>query len=168
MSKGKVIESNDENRITPLPGSMRLPQSSSIRGDAEFCSTCGACELYCSLKHEGGASRSTARLNIVSDRFTGDTTIETCRQCETPACLYACMVPGAMSIDPKTGARLINKERCVACGNCARACPYNAREGVIKLDRARNIYVKCDLCDGDPQCIRACRYLALTYAQRRV
>lgn len=156
------------NVVTPLPTSMRLPRSGSVKGDAELCSTCGACELYCSLFHEGSASRKLARINVVSDRFTGETAIETCRQCDVPACLYACMVPGAMYIDPKTGARVIDGEKCVGCGNCARACPYNANGGIIRLNPVKNIYIKCDLCGGDPQCVKGCRYLALSYVPRRM
>jgi len=153
---------------TPVPDSMRLPRSGHIEGDPELCSTCGACELYCSMAHGGVARRRLARLNIVSNRFTGSQSIETCYQCDAPACLYACMVPGAMSIDPETGARVINEEKCVGCGACARACPYDANGGVIRLNPEKNVYVKCDLCGGDPECIKACRYLALTYRQRRL
>lgn len=152
--------------MTPLPETMRLPHGGWIEGNAELCSTCGSCELYCSMAHEGTSTRRLSRLQIVTNRFTGDTTIETCRQCEAPACLFACRVPGAMTIDPTTGARLINEERCVGCGACARACPYNVHGGVIRFDRDRNIYVKCDLCGGDPQCLQACRFLALTYTRR--
>jgi len=168
MSETQVNDKTKEKVSTPLPSSMRLPHSSWVKGDPEFCSTCGTCELYCSLSHEGSASRSKARLNVISDRFTGDTTVETCRQCEVPACIYACMVPGAMSIDPQTGARLINEDKCVACGNCARACPYNGHGSIIRLNPAKDVYIKCDLCGGDPQCIKACRYLALTQVPRRV
>ncbi len=168
MSDAQVDEKTKEGMSTPLPGSMRLPHSGWVKGDTELCSTCGSCELYCSLSHEGASSRSKARLNVISNRFTGDTAIETCRQCDAPACLYACKVPGAMSVDPKTGARLINEDKCVACGSCAQACPYNGHGGIIRFNPDRNIYVKCDLCGGDPQCIGACRYLALTLVPRRM
>ena len=154
--------------VTPLPGEMRLPHGGWVEGDTEICSTCGSCELYCSMAHEKVSSRSLARLSIISDRFTGHVAIETCRQCAAPDCVYACKVPGAMTIDPNTKARLIDAEKCVGCGACAKACPYNANNGVIRLDPERNIYIKCDLCGGDPQCIKACRFISITYEGRRI
>lgn len=70
--------------------------------------------------------------------------------------MEACPVEGAMVVDEKTGARLIEESRCTGCGECAEACPYNKEGTIIVANTKRGVYVKCDLCGGDPQCASFC------------
>ena len=134
-----------------------------IEFDPSKCWWCLACELACSLYHEGECSRSFSRLHIELDLLNGEVTGHICRQCEFPACLYACPIEGALTIDEETGSRIINEENCIGCGLCARNCPYNGEGWVIRSRADKRKFFKCDLCGGTPQCVEICPTKALTY-----
>jgi len=65
----------------------------------------------------------------------------------------------AIKRDPKTGAIIVQEEKCVGCGNCIHVCPY----GAAFLDPVTKKAIICDLCGGDPACVRACPVDALKY-----
>ena len=77
--------------------------------------------------------------------------------------MEACPVEGAMVVDAKTGARLIVESECIACGECAEECPYNAEGTIVLLNPNRGVYVKCDLCEGKPKCVEFCPTGALKF-----
>ena len=60
-------------------------------------------------------------------------------------------------------ARVTYPEDCTGCGACAKACPFNKEGTVIRLNGESGIYVKCDLCGGDPKCVPFCPTKALEY-----
>ena len=142
------------------------PQKSGvILSDATICHGCGICELVCSLSHSGACGPAQSRIHILRDPLAGEVTVETCRQCPYPGCYYACPF-GAIDIDPKTGARVIDDDRCEGCGTCAKACPSNERGTMIRPDPEKGAYLKCDLCSGlgrGPLCVEACPWGALRY-----
>jgi Fe-S-cluster-containing hydrogenase component 2 len=41
------------------------------------------------------------------------------------------------------------------------ACPFS----VMGFHEDKNVSHNCDLCDGDPQCVKICTYDALEYAE---
>ena len=49
-----------------------------------------------------------------------------CQQCENAPCITVCPF-GANSHDPETGQVKTDPSRCVGCGYCVTACPYDAR-----------------------------------------
>ena len=56
--------------------------------------------------------------------------------------------------DSVTGFVLVvDEEKCTNCGDCYDVCPY----GVIHEHPEREVAFKCDLCDGEPQCIAFCQ-----------
>jgi Fe-S-cluster-containing hydrogenase component 2 len=59
----------------------------------------------------------------------------------------------ALSISKKTGAVLVDNETCTACGKCIDACPGR----IPHMHPKEKHIVICDLCNGDPQCVKACR-----------
>lgn len=48
-----------------------------------------------------------------------------CRGCVSRACMSVCP-KGAISVDPKTRRAVIDREKCIKCGKCKAACPYDA------------------------------------------
>lgn len=87
-----------------------------------------------------------------------------CNHCDSPACVEVCPT-GAMHKDAETGLVSVDAAKCIGCGYCHMACPYNAP----KVDRAKGHSVKCDGCvervaAGDkPLCVRACPARALEF-----
>lgn len=144
----------------------RLPESNVLAVDPAVCVGCRTCELMCSLFHTGHFDRAAARLYVERRPFTAEFTPEVCRQCLAPACYVVCPVEGAMTIDAATGTRRIVRERCVGCGACADACPWNGDGHIIRRNAGASIYEKCDLCGGAPQCVAYCPVHALTYVAK--
>lgn len=52
-----------------------------------------------------------------------------------------------------TGAVLVDREKCIGCGKCIEACPGR----IPFLHPGDKKAVICDLCDGDPECVKACQ-----------
>jgi len=139
-----------------------------VERDVETCAGCRTCEAVCTLSHDGVNSPALARTWII-DYILEGRRIEgyTCKQCEGPECLYACPVEGALHIDEATGARVIDPEKCIGCKLCIEAC-IQYPNSPIKYDAERNIAVKCDLCGGDPLCVKYCPESSLTFVEREV
>ena len=139
-----------------------------VERDVETCAGCRTCEAVCTLSHDGVNSPALARTWII-DYILEGRRIEgyTCKQCQGPECLYACPVEGALYIDATTGARVIDAEKCIGCKLCIEAC-IQYPNSPIKYDAERNIAVKCDLCGGDPLCVKYCPESSLTFVEREV
>ena len=127
------------------------------------CRQCRSCELVCSLTHEQACSPRLARLHLIMNVLMENPEMDICRQCGNPKCFEACPVNGAMSIHPKTKAVIIDSATCTACGKCVELCPFNSKRNILFLHPDKNAAVKCDLCMGNPQCVRICPNNALTY-----
>ena len=149
-----------------------LQRSGVIEVDGSLCMTCRECQVSCSLYHDGECNPSLARINIRYDDFLpGDPVILVCKQCDWPACYYACASrwdDPALCIDEKTGTRYIDREKCRGCGACLRACPLTPERSVIKFKKSGNkrIYFKCDLCYDRPEgpiCVDVCPASALKF-----
>ena len=108
------------------------------------------CENVCSLSHEKVSNPNRARIHIVKWENAGLYIPMICQQCETPICETVCPI-GAIKRDEKTGALLINEDLCVECKMCVMFCPL----GGVGIDKNRKI-LKCDLCEGDPLCVKFC------------
>jgi Fe-S-cluster-containing hydrogenase component 2 len=123
--------------------------------DPTNCAGCRTCLAVCSLYHEGAVNPELARIQIVAPVLKiFDAHGVTCKQCEGPECLYVCPTK-ALHVDPKTGARVIDQKLCIGCKRCISACPQYPNSP-IRFNTATNKSLKCDLCDGDPQCVKFC------------
>ena len=130
--------------------------------NTEKCAGCSICEAVCALSHEGVVSPQFARLRIV-DYYLEGHRIEgyVCNQCSSPECLHACPTQ-ALYVDKKTGATVIDSEKCDGCQKCTVACPQYPNTPIY-YDAARNICFKCDLCGGNPLCVKFCPEAALSF-----
>jgi Fe-S-cluster-containing dehydrogenase component len=165
---------------TTVPGQAKkrswATASGAIIHDPSRCSGCRRCELNCTIANDGKAHPYIARVKIgrnlnygqkgpsaaywAGDGQFGDWKIngETCRQCKEPYCGNACP-QHAISVDPDTGARVVDEAKCIGCGTCQRECPW----GMIVVDPEEKKSKKCLLCHGDPQCVRYCPNGALKF-----
>lgn len=135
-----------------------------IQVDIERCVGCRACEVACSLKKTGRVDPSRSRIKVIRFEKRGEFhnyVPMVCQQCSTPLCLDACPL-NAISKDPSTGAMIINEEACVGCRVCTVACPI----GGISLDPVKDVVFKCDLCKGDPECVKYCEPQAISYVSK--
>ena len=129
--------------------------------DIEKCTGCKTCEVACSLKNTGRVQPSRSRIKIVRYEKLGEYhnyLPMVCLQCTSPLCLEACPT-NAISKDEVTGAMIVDEVSCVGCRICNLACPI----GGISIDPVSATAFKCEICDGDPECVKYCDAEAITY-----
>lgn len=149
--------------------------------DYSQCTGCRTCEAVCSAYHNpvkvngeslpGLGNPVYSRIRVHS--FNPDVDVpNVCNMCPDAPCVKACPVKP----DPKTGRKAIYRDsltqtiqtdhnRCIACGSCAKAC-LEQRTGVIDLDpKTGKPRPTCDLCGGDPQCVKHCPFNALSFVE---
>ena len=115
----------------------------------DLCTGCSLCQLACAQKVTGGFNPRRAVLNIEHARENLVHFPVICAQCSNPFCANVCPV---QAITHDGQAWIVDPEACTGCGLCAAYCPL----GVIHLDPDSSTAVKCDLCGGDPECVKAC------------
>ncbi|MBI4331666.1 MAG: 4Fe-4S dicluster domain-containing protein [Chloroflexi bacterium] len=132
--------------------------------DTDRCAGCSVCEAVCSLSHEGVVSPRFARLRII-DYYVEGHRIEgyVCKQCTGAECLRVCR-PKALYVDKETGAKVIDPERCNGCKLCIIACPQHPNSPIY-YDAATKKCLKCDLCGGDPLCVKFCPEAVLSLSK---
>lgn len=74
--------------------------------------------------------------------------------------MTACPV-NAIAMNPDTKAKVVLDRVCVGCSLCVIACPF----GTIFYNPDTKKALKCNLCDGDPACARACPTGAIEFAE---
>lgn len=132
----------------------------SFKINAKKCAGCRLCQMACSFKHHGEFSLELSNVRVHCIEDTADFTPKNCIQCEDRNCIKICPT-NALSFDESTGAVLIDQDSCIQCGLCIDACSYSGI-GMIEKAGQQQISV-CDLCGGDPECVKVCREKALGY-----
>ncbi len=134
----------------------------------ELCFDCKACEVAC--KQENAVPAGVRWITVISSgpKKVGEKLVtkfspETCHHCAKAPCIEVCPVD-AINQQPN-GIVLIDKDRCIGCGDCITACPFS----VIGLDPKNNVAQKCTLCIHrvekglSPACANACPSRAIYF-----
>ena len=133
--------------------------SSVLVVDPDKCTTCRLCELVCSEGHEGAYRPSRANIRVVIHAEEAFYFPMVCVQCDDAPCIEVCPTY-ALVRDRQTNAVVVVKENCNDCGLCEVVCPYKA---IRRWDGKAHV---CDLCGGDPECVKFCGPGALRYEPR--
>ena len=140
-------------------GDAIAPAMGHIIHTSYICTGCRTCELSCVLFHERLINPQLSR-NFVNIDYQDAhrTNVLYCQQCDDPKCLKACPT-GALHVDETTGARVIDQDVCIGCQSCLNACIFAAGgqgQSRIKYNKQTGTCFKCDLCGGDPMCVKRC------------
>lgn len=136
--------------------------------DESACSGCKACQVACKDKNNlplGVLWRRVYEVNggkwiqvggaWISTVFAYNLSIA-CNHCVHPKCAGVC--PTDAFIVRSDGIVFIDQSKCIGCGYCAWACPYDAPQ----MDLAAGVMTKCNLCFDaldaglPPACVAAC------------
>ncbi len=120
-----------------------------IKVDKEKCSGCHLCEMVCSLAHLGHINVERSAIRVEKDDLgSASNTPVVCRQCKKMACLSGEQVGAATE-----------KKRFVWPKMRAERCPFGA------LNLFEDSAYHCDVCRGDPQCVKVCTPRAITFKE---
>ena len=128
--------------------------------DTRECIGCQACTIACSIENQlpEGRFRTSALTYVVKDGESTGTHMlpRLCNHCEEPPCVPVC--PVGATFKRADGVVLVDGERCVGCGYCVQACPYEARFINTITGKAD----KCTFCSHRieagllPACVETC------------
>ena len=97
--------------------------------DLSLCVGCAACAVACKMENEvpPGVFNLWIREREVGEypNLVVEFRPEQCLHCENPPCVPVC--PTGASYQTKDGLVLVDPKKCIACGACIAACPYDAR-----------------------------------------
>jgi Fe-S-cluster-containing hydrogenase component 2 len=110
--------------------------------------------VNCSFFHSGKIGRSGARIKVVKIEDIGIDYPVVCQQCQERYCTKC--PEKAIRVD-SLGQVIVSPTLCTACGTCEILCPIGA------IELFEEIPLVCDLCGGDPRCVKACTLDAIDY-----
>lgn len=123
----------------------------------DLCVGCHLCSYACSMVKFGELSKKKTAIRIV--RQDGKLEYPNyCIQCEDKTCMKYCPTD-ALVWDRGVGTVELLEDRCIGCGICAIKCEYSA---IAFIDRE---VIKCNLCGGDPACVKYCPTEAIVYKE---
>ena len=151
MTKGNKKE------VTASRRDKRAAISKRLTVVPERCSGCRLCEVACSILRFGvnNPKKSCLRVMIAYPHPVIRMPI-ICHQCREPKCAENCPTD---AIEVRDGIVAIDEEKCVSCNQCVISCPF----GAVFTHQDVDIPFKCDLCGGDPECVKICPKRALLF-----
>ncbi len=138
-------------------------EGKALNVDPRKCTGCRLCEIVCAIRCTASGNPSMSRIRVQEWEKVSFFIPVSCRQCEEAPCMAVC--PREAIYRDETLARvMVDYRRCISCRMCVAACPF----GAMGFDVARQTVFKCDLCGGDPQCVRFCYPGALEFTRPEV
>ena len=131
--------------------------------DPELCTGCRYCEIACSFKHHGAIDVNKSYVSVLFTANNGSGRFEAahCYHCEDAVCVSVCPSE-ALKKDEETGWVKTNQIKCIGCKMCVYSCPLSIPVFIEEKKAA----MKCDFCDGDPECVKHCSSQALKIVPR--
>lgn len=138
--------------------------------DLDRCIGCrGGCQVAC--KAQNGIALGPSRSKLYTMGPTGTyPELEMylmpvmCQQCENPSCVNVCPT-GACYKSEGDGVVYIDRDTCIGCQSCMRACPYEANI----FNNEMRVADKCNICPGlrqegkPPACAGNCSGAAIRF-----
>ncbi len=121
-----------------------------VNCDPSKCVGCVICEYACSLEKEKVFNPVKSRIRAIRLDVLSNMAI-TCRSCKDAPCVAACP-EDALVQSTETGVVTVDEDKCNGCGWCIEACEY----GAITVHPSGQRVIVCDLCDGEPECVKFC------------
>ncbi|MEM0217742.1 MAG: 4Fe-4S dicluster domain-containing protein [Candidatus Nezhaarchaeales archaeon] len=117
----------------------------------EKCAACGVCELTCALRRfkANNPKKAMIRVEMIVLKDDVKVRVKVCRICEEKPCIKACPT-GALRFNGRWIE--VDETLCTLCRACASVCPFEA----IFFHRDVKGPLICNLCGGDPQCVKMC------------
>lgn len=146
--------------------------------DVSRCTGCRTCAVACKDAHNLPVGLNLRRVleeasgSWRQDRMTGAWHQDVrawyvsiaCNHCENPACVKVCPTKAHYK-RAEDGLVVIDRDKCIGCGMCAKACPY----GAPQLDTVAKKMTKCDACQDrlakglNPVCVDSCPQRAIEF-----
>ena len=114
-----------------------------------LCKDCGTCESVCD-KH-------AVDVFTFEDDTSSISVPIMCMHCEEAACIDVCPVKAIYR--DANATILVDKTKCIGCKLCSNACAF----GNIAYNHTLKKILKCDLCDGSPDCVKYCPTGAIVF-----
>ena len=128
-----------------------------------ICTGCRTCEFACAFQQKQSFHYDVSLIRIRKSRVEeGFFQVAVCRHCPAAPCIRECPVE-AISKNPQSGLVAIDSSTCTGCGQCVAVCPWNAPVLTLNAGTAN----LCDLCNGNPLCVKFCQPGALTVAEEK-
>ncbi len=138
--------------------------------EVDRCIGCrGGCQVACKLENDIALGGSRSHLYTIGPIGTfPDVSMYflpvMCQQCENPSCVAVCPTEACYKSD-EDGVVYIDRDMCIGCQSCLRACPFHTNF----MNRELRVSDKCNICvqrraaGGVPACVRNCAGNALHY-----
>lgn len=116
----------------------------------ELCSGCSICELVCAIKHFGVNNPKKSAIRVLTTYPHPVMRMPiVCSQCKVAPCAKVCPTDALRWIE---GVVYLDEESCTSCYKCVEACPF----GAIYAHEDCDLPIICDMCGGDPECVKKC------------
>ena len=132
--------------------------------DHNKCIICNACVEACNKAYSLPENVNWRKLPTFQVNESKTALSISCNHCDNPTCMKACPAL-AYSKDEDTGIVWIDEKKCIGCGYCAWACPYESPQM-----SPEGVMTKCHFCKpridqgkGIPYCVEACPTGALSF-----